>query len=70
MTVPIHVLVADWSKEGGKRVGYRVDAAQTYVARLSPSAGDWTVEGLVEGNFRAAVRVGAGTAVRLRGRAD
>jgi hypothetical protein len=47
-TVPTQILVADWSKEVGKRVVYRVDVAQRCITRLSPPAGGWTVERLVD----------------------
>lgn len=48
MTMPEQVLVADWSKDVIKRVTYRIDVAQSCVTRLTPPAGGWTINGLVD----------------------
>lgn len=65
--MPEQVLVADWSKDVGKRVAYRVDVAQRCVTRLDSPAGGWTIKGLVDtaSQFRGSVLVLIDVAIGL-----
>lgn len=46
--MPEQLLVADWSKEVGKRVAYHVDVVGRAIRRTDPPAGGWTIQGLVD----------------------
>lgn len=48
MIAPAHVFVADWGKEAGKRVVYRVDVGQKCVAPCNPHGVSWTMSRLID----------------------
>lgn len=42
------ILVADWGKEGDKRVAYQIDVPRRLISYLAPPKLGWTIEGLVD----------------------